>query len=108
MTIANLARADVICPLDSLELSLDVAGGKGANLGAMLRAGLPVPGGFVVTTAAYRAFVTAAGLAPLIEAQWQAIDPARAASFETAATQLRTAFAAAPLPQELAGPILAA
>ncbi len=53
MTIANLARADVICPLDSLELSLDVAGGKGANLGAMTRAGMPVPGGLCVTSAGY-------------------------------------------------------
>jgi pyruvate,water dikinase len=33
----------------------DVAlvGGKGANLGEMTRAGLPVPDGFVVTAAAY-------------------------------------------------------
>jgi len=31
-----------------------LAGGKGANLGELLRAGLPVPPGFVVTTAAYR------------------------------------------------------
>ena len=74
----------------------------------MLRAGLPVPGGFVVTTAAYRAFVAAAGLTPLIEAQWQAIDPAVAASFERASAQIRQAFAAAPLPDELAAPILAA
>ena len=34
-----------------------VAGGKGANLGEMTHAGLPVPPGFVVTTDAYRAFV---------------------------------------------------
>jgi rifampicin phosphotransferase len=33
------------------------AGGKGANLGELLRAGLPVPDGFVVTTAAYAAVV---------------------------------------------------
>ncbi|MFK0258904.1 PEP/pyruvate-binding domain-containing protein [Streptomyces sp. NPDC090445] len=32
----------------------DIAGGKGANLGELVRAGFPVPAGFVVTTAAYR------------------------------------------------------
>ena len=32
-----------------------LAGGKGANLGELVRAGLPVPPGFVVTTEAYRA-----------------------------------------------------
>ncbi len=35
--------------------SLPLVGGKGAQLGAMLRAGLPVPDGFCVTTEAYRA-----------------------------------------------------
>lgn len=34
-----------------------VAGGKGANLGEMTRAGLPVPPGFVVTADAYRNFL---------------------------------------------------
>jgi rifampicin phosphotransferase len=33
------------------------AGGKGANLGELVRAGLPVPGGFVITTAGYAAAV---------------------------------------------------
>jgi rifampicin phosphotransferase len=43
---AELGRGDIA-----------VAGGKGANLGELTRAGLPVPPGFVLTTAAYRAFV---------------------------------------------------
>jgi rifampicin phosphotransferase len=34
-----------------------LAGGKGANLGELTQAGLPMPPGFVVTTAAYRALV---------------------------------------------------
>ena len=44
------------------EIGKDVvalAGGKGANLGELSRAGLPVPDGFVVTTRAYDAFVEA-------------------------------------------------
>ena len=41
---------------------LALAGGKGANLGELSRAGLPVPPGFVVTTGAYDAFVEASGL----------------------------------------------
>ena len=48
----------------------DVAesGGKGANLGELTRAGLPVPPGFVVTTAAYDEFVAAHDLAATIAA----------------------------------------
>ena len=34
-----------------------LVGGKAANLGELIRAGLPVPPGFVVTTDAYWAFV---------------------------------------------------
>ncbi|MBK7820721.1 MAG: phosphoenolpyruvate synthase [Tessaracoccus sp.] len=38
------------------------AGGKGANLGELVRAGFPVPDGFVVTTTAYNTFVRRAGI----------------------------------------------
>lgn len=42
-------------PLGALTCDdLPVAGGKGANLGELTRAGFPVPEGFVVTTHAYR------------------------------------------------------
>ncbi len=68
----------------------DVAevGGKGANLGELAAAGLPVPPGFVVTTDAYRAFVAAAGIAVTDV-------PAR----------VREAFTAAEVPGEVAASI---
>src|SRR5262245_56999025 len=51
---------------------LALAGGKGANLGKMTRAGFPVPPGFCVTTAAYRLFLAghpdASGLFDSLEA----------------------------------------
>ncbi len=42
---------------------LELAGGKGANLGELVRAGFDVPPGFVITTDAYRSFVGDNGLA---------------------------------------------
>jgi len=46
------------CTLDALdERAVSLAGGKGASLGAMLQAGLPVPEGFAVLTEVYWAFV---------------------------------------------------
>ena len=36
---------------------IEQAGGKGANLGELTRAGLPVPPGFVIVTDAYRGYV---------------------------------------------------
>ncbi|MFF0865563.1 PEP/pyruvate-binding domain-containing protein [Nonomuraea sp. NPDC003560] len=51
-----------VIPLDDeAAADLGTAGGKGASLARLVRAGLPVPGGFVVTTRAYRSFVTAFG-----------------------------------------------
>ena len=42
-------------PLDRVRATdIALAGGKGANLGELMAAGLPVPAGFVVTTDAYR------------------------------------------------------
>ncbi len=39
-----------------------IAGGKGANLGEMTQAGLPVPPGFTITTPAYRRFTETTGI----------------------------------------------
>ncbi len=46
-----------ILPIDTKEATLEVAGGKGRSLAEMVNAGLDVPGGFYVTTAAYRQYV---------------------------------------------------
>ncbi|MGW3344560.1 PEP/pyruvate-binding domain-containing protein [Nonomuraea rubra] len=46
-----------VLPLDDPAADLATVGGKGASLARMAGAGLPVPGGFHVTTEAYRAFV---------------------------------------------------
>src|SRR6266513_1105491 len=48
--VVNLAE------VDRRELAL--AGGKGANLGELIHAGFPVPGGFVVVTSAYDRFLS--------------------------------------------------
>lgn len=47
----------MILPLAS-ETTLEASGGKGANLARLARAGFPVPPGFIVTTQAYRDFVS--------------------------------------------------
>ncbi|MGS0688455.1 PEP/pyruvate-binding domain-containing protein [Nakamurella sp. GG22] len=49
VTLAEVGASDI-----------GVAGGKGANLGELLRAGFRVPDGFVITTAAYSAALQAA------------------------------------------------
>jgi pyruvate,water dikinase len=53
----------LVLRLDELSRSdTEVAGGKGANLGELIRAGMPVPAGFVVTAGAYLDAMARAGL----------------------------------------------
>jgi len=48
---------DYILAFDTKDASLEVVGGKGRSLSEMTNAGLPVPGGFHISTATYREFV---------------------------------------------------
>jgi pyruvate,water dikinase len=88
----------------------DVArvGGKGANLGELIRAGFPVPPGFVVTADAYLAAMETAGIRrELAEAARAA---GRLAPDELAgrARELAGRVRAAGVPEALRDPILAA
>ena len=49
---------DHVLPLDTKNAELEVVGGKGRSLAEMVNAGLDVPDGFYLTTAAYRHFVS--------------------------------------------------
>ena len=65
--------------LDQAGASLATAGGKGVNLTHLVRAGLPVPRGFIISTAAYHAYVGSNHLDAVITAALaalQADDPA--------------------------------
>ncbi|MFW3168920.1 PEP/pyruvate-binding domain-containing protein [Geodermatophilus sp. CPCC 206100] len=80
------------------------AGGKGASLGELIRAGIRVPDGFVVTTAAFRSAVAALDLGPRVTA----LDPADADAVAAACTELRSTVESAPLPAEVAEAVTAA
>jgi pyruvate,water dikinase len=79
-----------------------LVGGKAANLSQMLRAGLPVPGGFCITTAAFRNWLDGNSRAAALLAQLAADAPASSASFNPSiAAAVREALAASPLPGTL-------
>ncbi|MCX2727984.1 PEP/pyruvate-binding domain-containing protein [Thermomicrobium sp. 4228-Ro] len=77
------------------------AGGKGASLARLAAAGLPVPPGFVVTSAAFATFLAETGLAATIRSLLQQVDPNERRVLEAAAAELRRAILTAPLPIEL-------
>jgi phosphohistidine swiveling domain-containing protein len=85
---------------------MDVVGGKGANLGEMVAAGLPVPPGFCVTASGYREFVKETGLDRAIHdilSRVRGDDPARMVA---GAERIRSLIAAQPVPEALSREIV--
>jgi pyruvate,water dikinase len=81
--------------------SLALVGGKGSNLGELMRAKFPVPPGFCVTTTAYARVAENARLEPILAALEKPADltPDMMATF---ALQARNAVLAAEVPSEIA------
>ena len=61
---ADYGSSEYVLPLADSRATLETVGGKGASLARLVAAGLPVPDGFHVTTAAYRRFVAENDLQP--------------------------------------------
>src|SRR5712692_9410712 len=62
---SQASNSPFVLPLAAASL-LPLVGGKAANLGELMRAGLPVPDGFCVTTAAYEQASQQADLEPIL------------------------------------------
>ena len=88
--------------------TLELVGGKGVSLAIMAAAGLPVPDGFHVTTAAYQAFVDANMLQDQIRKILKTVDAAIPASLEDASQQIGGLFAQGEMPAQIAADIRAA
>jgi len=81
---------------------LPLVGGKGANLGEMTRANIPVPPGFIVTTESYFLFLKEAGIVEQIE---QALEPLSTNDSEQllkVSVQIKEMISKAEMPQHIA------
>jgi len=85
---------------------LDDLGGKGINLCKLTVAKFPVPAGFVVTTGAYRQFVSDNRLTERIRALAESINENDVEGLERISAQIRDLFAQNPIPAALTGEIL--
>jgi phosphohistidine swiveling domain-containing protein len=97
--------SEYVLPLADPGATLETVGGKGASLARLVAAGLPVPDGFHVTTAAYRQFVAANDLQPRIRAALESADPAQPAMLEVASQAIRESFAQGEIPSDVAGAV---
>ena len=81
--------------------SISIAGGKGASLGEMFKAGLPVPPGFVVLATAFERFLEETGLDAKVEAVLNKTNHKEAGSVERASEQIRNLIHRHRLPKDL-------
>jgi len=85
-----------------------IAGGKGANLGEMTSAKLPVPPGFVITAPAYLDAIERAGVRARLQELTDRVVADDPASLEAAAEAARELIRSTPVPPVLADAVLAA
>ena len=108
-TTAPVAREQAVRPFADLSRAdVPFAGGKGANLGELTRAGLPVPDGFVVEAPAYAAFCDESGLRARLSAALDGLDVEDTAALEAAAAAAQELVMTTPIPQHLEDDIVAA
>lgn len=78
-----------------------LVGGKGANLGEMTQASLPVPPGFIVTAEAYYQFLKANKLEGVIKKHLSQLDPENSKLLSHIAEGIQKVIKEHPLPKQL-------
>jgi pyruvate,water dikinase len=81
---------------------IPLAGGKGANLGEMTNASIPVPPGFIVTADAYFDFIEKAGLHDKIKTLLEPIDVRNSKQLQETAVKVQKLITDAKMPAETA------
>ncbi len=99
------ANPNFIVSLSDASAGLSQVGGKGASLALLAAAGLPVPPGFHITTAAYHRFVAEHGLQEQILTAVSSATPEQPATLEEASSRIGQLFAQHAMPDEIAGAI---
>lgn len=95
----NIIYAELLQDVSQKDLSR--VGGKGANLGEMLKAGLPVPAGFVLLAASYMRFVTANNVNIEIDNLLIEVDNDHQEKLETASLKIQKLFDQGEIPRDV-------
>ena len=91
---------------DISKSDLPLVGGKGANLGEMFSAHIPVPDGFCVTAPAYYQFLEATQLQTKIRAILKDLDVNQNTALFTASRRIKQLIVQAPMPEAIQAAII--
>ncbi len=95
-------RRSVVWFADVTKKDVPLVGGKGANLGEMTNAGISVPPGFIVTSAAYFDFIRKSKIGDRIRGLLKGLDVDDSRALQEAAARVQKVILDAPMPAELA------
>lgn len=80
---------------------IDVAGGKGANLGELTQSGIPVPPGFVITAKSYQKFMDETGITDKIMDLLKSVNVNNSRELDEVADKVKSIITSTEIPQEL-------
>jgi len=82
---------------------IPLVGGKNANLGEMMNAGIPVPHGFAITAYSYKKFIEETGIAEKIYKSIEETvkDPSDPKQYEEASKKIRALIESTPAPRDV-------
>ncbi|MBR9692233.1 phosphoenolpyruvate synthase [Candidatus Woesearchaeota archaeon] len=80
---------------------VEIVGGKGANLGEMTNAGLPIPPGFVVTAQTYKEFIEKTEIKDKILGIIKDLDIEDTAKLQSTAKEIQELIKATEIPEEI-------
>ena len=86
---------------DVTKEDIPLVGGKGANLGEMTRANIPVPPGFIVTSTAYFDFLREAKLTDKIRSLLEPLNPDDSKKLQQVATEIKQVITDATIPLDI-------
>jgi len=88
--------------------ALPMVGGKNANLGEMVNAGIRVPPGFAVTSRGFQSYMEGAGLWRLVRERLAAMPSDDLKSVAGAGAEIRQAILSTPIPNDIRAEIVSA
>lgn len=92
----------LVLPFEALRKDdTPLVGGKNANLGELISAGIPVPPGFAVTAAAYKLFMEKTGLKSEVFKLLSSVDTNNIQQLRDASSKIREMIESSPLPEEV-------
>jgi pyruvate,water dikinase len=104
-------RKDLVIWFEGLrKTDIPSVGGKNANLGEMINAGIPVPPGFAITAFSYKKFIEETGISAKIYEiiKENVTNPNDPAQYEIASRKIRRLIESTPMPRDISEAIKSA